>query len=262
MEGAVNARITSNALIRALNAETQKLKRTLALWLTLLTPGALVFLEVAAATQWQGSLLEPGINRWQYLFKHMLNIWTILILPLFITLETALLRQLEHSNNTWKLIFTQPVPRWAILAAKQIWGLGLVALGMLALMGLAVSGGFLLDVLKPELAVEPPIPWGEMFAQSGIVFLAGGVILAIQTWIALRSRSFVVASSIGIGMTIAGLVLQGLEWTEYFPWSMPATALNTYYEGTTVSAYLMIGIAGWLVLSLVSNWHVGRLEVR
>jgi hypothetical protein len=130
-----------NVLSRALNAESLKIKRTLALWLALLTPAALVFLEVAAATQRQGNLLQADVNHWQYMFEHMLSIWVILILPLFITLETALLGQLEHGNHTWKLTHTQPIPRWATMAAKQIWGLGLVTLGMLALIGLTLVGG-------------------------------------------------------------------------------------------------------------------------
>jgi hypothetical protein len=239
------------------------MKRTLALWLTLLTPAALVFLEVAGATQNQGRLsaLTPDINRWSLLFEELFSIWVILIFPLFITLETALLAQTEHANNTWKLVHTQPIPRWATLAAKQIWGLGLVTLGMLALIGLTLIGGSILDILMPELAIEPPIPWKEMFIQAGIAFLASGIILAVHTWIALRFRSFVVASAIGIGMTIAGLILRGLEWTEYFPWTMPAMALYNYYEGASITTYLIIGLVGWLVLSLVGNWQVERLEV-
>jgi hypothetical protein len=250
-------------LVNTLNVETLKMKRTLALWLTLLTPAALVFLEVAGATQNQGRLsaLSPDINRWSLLFEELFSIWVILIFPLFITLETALLGQVEHGNNTWKLTHTQPVPRWAILAAKQIWGLGLVALGMLALIGLTLIGGAILDILMPEIAIEPPIPWKEMFSQAGIAFLASGIILAVHTWIALRSRSFVIASAIGIGMTIAGLMLRGLEWTEYFPWSMPGSALYNYYQGLAFGTYLIMGVVGWLVLSIVANLEIGRLEV-
>jgi hypothetical protein len=249
-----------NVLSRALNAESLKIKRTLALWLALLTPAALVFLEVAAATQRQGNLLQADVNHWQYMFEHMLSIWVILILPLFITLETALLGQLEHGNHTWKLTHTQPIPRWATMAAKQIWGLGLVTLGMLALIGLTLVGGAVLDLIMPALNIEPPIPWGEMFRQAGISFLAAGIILAIHTWIGLRSRSFVIASGIGIGMTLAGLILGGLDWTEYFPWSLPATALYRYYDGAAIATYLVIGLIGWLGLSLVGNWDLGRLE--
>ena len=71
------------ALKRALSAETLKMKRTLALWLTLLTPAALVFLEVAGATQYQGSIsaLPPDINRWALLFEDLFTVWVILIFP-------------------------------------------------------------------------------------------------------------------------------------------------------------------------------------
>ena len=252
-----------NALSRALSAETLKMKRTLAVWLAFLTPAALVFLEVAGATQSQGRLssLSPDINRWALLFEDLFSIWVILIFPLFITLETALLGQIEHGNQTWKLTHTQPIPRWAILAAKQIWGLGLVLLGLLGLIVLTLLGGAILDILMPELAFEPPIPWKDMFIQAGIALSAAGTILGIHTWIALRSRSFVVASAVGIGMTIAGFVLRGLEWTEYLPWSMPATALYNYYEGAPVNVYLSVGVLGWLLLSVLSNWHVSRLEI-
>jgi len=169
---------------------------------------------------------------------------------------------LEHGNGTWKLVHTQPVPRWATLAAKQTWGLGLVTLGMLALIVLTLIGGIILDILVPELAIEPPIPWKGILSQVGIALLASGIILAIHTWIALRSRSFVVASAIGIAMTIAGLVLGGLEGTEYFPWTMPGIALNNYYDGLSYSVYLMVGAAGWLILSLLANLELKRLEIK
>lgn len=251
-------------LTRALRAETLKMKRTLALWLTLLTPGALVLLQVAGATQYQGKIagLSTDINRWALLFEENFAIWVILILPLFITLETALLGQVEHGNGTWKLVHTQPIPRWATLAAKQLWGMVLVSLGMLALIALTLVGGAILDILMPELGFEPPIPWGEMFAQTGIAFLAGGMILAIHTWIALRFRSFVIASAIGIGMTIAGLVLRGLEWTEYFPWTMPGSAIYNYYEGIEYGIYVIVGVVGWLILSVLANLEIGRLEMK
>ena len=252
------------ALTRAIHAETLKMKRTLALWLTVLTPAALVFLEVAGATQNQGRLsaLTPDINRWSLLFEDLFTIWVLLVFPLFITLETALLGQVEHGNGTWKLAHSQPIPRWATLAAKQIWGLGLVVLGLLALIVLTFIGGTILDILMPELAIEPPIPWQAMFTQVGIAFLASGIILGVHTWIALRSRSFVVASAIGIGMTIAGLILAGLEWMAYFPWTMPGMALNNYHDGIPYGVYLSAGAVGWLAISILANLEISRLEVR
>ena len=248
-------------LTRALQAEAQKLKRSLVIWLTLLTPAALIFLEVAAGTQRQGTWLTPDTNRWEYIFEDVISLWVILVYPLFITLVTALLGQLEHSSQTWKLTHTQPVPRWATFAAKQLWALALSTLGMLALIGLTLLGGLILDILMPEFLIEPPIPWGQIFKQAGIAFLGGGIILAIHNWLALHSRSFVVASALGIGMTISGLILQGMQGMEYFPWSLPATALHQYYLGGALAPYLFAGAGGWLGLSLLGNLLLTRKEI-
>ena len=103
------------ALSRAISAETLKMKRTLALWLTLLTPAALVFLEVAGATQNQGRLsaLPPDINRWSLLFEELFSIWVLLIFPLFITLGVILLSSIGvflgrfNRWNSWDL-FDEP----------------------------------------------------------------------------------------------------------------------------------------------------------
>ena len=246
---------------RALSAECIKLKRSLALWLTLLTPGALVFIEAAGATQNQGRLMKSGVNLWALMFEELFTIWVVLILPLFITLETALLGQLEHSNRTWKVVHAQPVSRWATLAAKQVIGTGFVVMGMILLVGLTFVGGAVLELILPEFTMTGPIPWEEMFQQIGIATLASGIIIAFHTWIGLRSRSFVVASAIGIGMTIAGLILTGLEWTYYFPWSLAANALFHYYQGWAISSFLVLGGVGYMIFSIISNLHIIRMEV-
>ncbi len=46
------------------------------------------------------------------------NVFTILFLPLAISLITANANALEHKNNTWQLIETQPTPKWSIYFAK------------------------------------------------------------------------------------------------------------------------------------------------
>ena len=75
-------------------------------------------------------------------------------------------------------------------------------------------------------------------------------------------RSFVVASAIRIGMTIAGLILAGLEWMAYFPWTMPGMALNNYHDGIPYGVYLSAGAVGWLAISILANLEISRLEGR
>jgi len=249
-------------LYQVFSSETLKMKRTLALWLSLLTPGALVFLEIAASSQQKDNWIPADANPWLWIFEHMFSIWGILILPLFITLETALLGQVEYSADTWKLILTQPVPRWTIIMAKQIWNIILVELGMVALIGLMAVGGSLLSTIKPEMDITVPFPFLEMLRQSSIAFLTAGLILAIHTWIALRFNSFVLSSSIGILMTIGGIILQGLAWVDYFPWSMPSASLYSYYNGETILPYLLIGGVGGFALSFLSNWQLTTKEIK
>ena len=247
-------------LIRTFNAETLKMKRTLALWLAFVTPAALVFLETAAAYQRKGRWIPKGDDPWLYIFEHTITIWAILVVPLFITLETALAGQNEHGNQTWKVLYTQPVPRWTILAAKQLWGLLLSGLGVVVLCGLTVAGGLILSSLRPELGFTLDIPWIEMSTQAGMVTLAAGVTLGIHSWLAIRSNSFVIASAVGIGMTIAGIILMGLDWIDYFPWSMPATALEYYYEGVSNQALVMTGVAGWVLLSVLGTLNLKEMD--
>lgn len=248
-------------LILALSAESLKIKRSLALWLALLTPAALVFLETAATFQRESSWFPPDYNPWLWFFEDVLAIWGILVLPLHITLELALLAHLEHANDTWKLVYTQPIPRDITLTAKLFGALTLIGIGILALTFLTIAGGELLALFMPDLGIQPPVPWVEMLKQATILHLAAGLVIAIQYWIAFTSRSFVIPSAIGIGMTIAGIFLAGLESAEYFPWSMPAVAFQRYYNNEPISIYLKISIIGLLTALVATNTHLARKEI-
>ena len=112
-------------LLRALHAERLKLRRTLAGWLCLLAPLVCVLLGTAAFWSAPG-----GVQRnWTMLLTVVLGIWNGFLLPLFVTLEAALLAGLEHGNAQWKHLLALPLPRGAHYAAKLV---VLVVLSMLA----------------------------------------------------------------------------------------------------------------------------------
>jgi hypothetical protein len=48
-----------------------------------------------------------------------LDLWATLMMPLFITIETALIAGLEHSENQWKNLLAFPIPRWTIYIANS-----------------------------------------------------------------------------------------------------------------------------------------------
>jgi hypothetical protein len=55
---------------------------------------------------------------WQSLWRGTLTIWAVFLLPLLITVETALLAGIEHGERQWKHMFALPIPRAAIYVAK------------------------------------------------------------------------------------------------------------------------------------------------
>ena len=103
-------------LLRVLHAESLKMKRTMALPLVVLCPAvitALVFF--VAANSPFSTLHRNGLDKeWMELTRFSLRFWALLMMPLYITLETALIAGLDHSENHWKSLMTRPVPRWRL----------------------------------------------------------------------------------------------------------------------------------------------------
>src|SRR6058998_3335618 len=109
-------------LKRALHAETLKLKRTIALKMVALAPLAVVSLTVFMAASAPFSTLHHGSTNddWRALARVNLQFWGLLMMPLYITLQTALIAGLDHSENQWKAILARPVPRWTVYVAKLL----------------------------------------------------------------------------------------------------------------------------------------------
>ena len=137
------------SLLRVLHAETLKMRRTIALKMVVLAPGAVVLLILFLASQAPFSMLHRrGIgNEWMALTRLTLFFWALLMMPLYITLEAALVAGLDHSENQWKGLFARPVPRWTLYIAKLI-----VVVAMTAAATLVLLCGILMDgTILPRL---------------------------------------------------------------------------------------------------------------
>lgn len=74
----------------SLSVELLKLKRTFALWMTLIAPALVVALEFLVMFK-QGYRLAKSPDLWPVFNANVSAIWAVLMLPLFVTLEAALL---------------------------------------------------------------------------------------------------------------------------------------------------------------------------
>jgi len=251
-----------NALLRALSAEALKLRGTLALWMCVIAPAtvaALYMLQMVVMDYDKRPTMPPD-EAWKMYAQAVLALWTILMLPLFVTLEAALLAGLEHANQQWKHLLALPLKRSAHYLAKSLALTGLVALSMLVLCLLIPAGGWLLDVLQPRFGIGGPPPMRFILSHAGIAFGAALLMVALQGWIALRWRSFTIAVASGMTATVVGyLVGQSERFGHWYPWSMALQTMAT--EPKHLDFVLVAGIGGGLVVTALAAWECARRDV-
>src|SRR5262245_29701447 len=144
------------SFIRVLHAESLKLNRTLAFWMIFVAPLLVATLQFFAI--WNQRRIGADFQLWETIPKASLTIWAIFMLPLLITLETALINGVEHGEKQWKHIFALPVPRHAVYAAKFLIAQALAAASTLILCALIAIVGLAGARLRPELPHAGAIP--------------------------------------------------------------------------------------------------------
>jgi len=250
------------SLPRALSAEALKLKGTLALWMCLIAPAVVAVLYVLQI--WATKLPVPKVapdplQAWQMYSQSVMGLWAFLMLPLFVTLEAALLAGLEHGERQWKHLLALPLPRGAHYLAKLVALATLVALGFLALAALIPLGGAALMLLKPGFGVAGPPPMLFVLKGLGACYLASLLMIAIQCWVAVRWSSFTVAVSVGMSATVMGFLIgQSAKFGHWYPWSMPVQVLAG--EGRWLEFVMVAGVAGGLAMAIASVLDFRRRE--
>jgi lantibiotic transport system permease protein len=245
------------------------MKRTIALKMVLLLPGVLALLLLFVCSQAPFSTLHlNGIQgEWMALERINLTIWAFLMMPLYVTLQTALVAGLDHSENPWKSLLTRPVPRWTVYLAKLIVVSGLTAAATVALVGGILADGAILPHLNRELLFGPPVPWRTIFGQSmqitGLMFVG----LTIQHWVSLRWRAFSVAIGTGIVAIVVAFFASEIAhqpemggWPQYFPWSLPMLVFAKQH-GNLGATLLVCTVAG-LMCTAAGCLEFSRREIQ
>jgi hypothetical protein len=257
-------------LLRVLYAELLKMKRTTALALVVIAPFAIGVLILFEAAQAPFSILRmrsPAGNQWMVLTNLNLLIWAALMLPLFITLETALIAGLDHSENQWKNLFARPVPRWTFYVAKLLVVVAMTAASTALLLCGVLAAGAILPLLPLSVKVHFgfPVPLADMFRQGAQIAGLAFLMLTIQHWVSLRWRAFSLATSVGIMATVASILMHAASvqaggWEQYFPWSLPMLVVASPPQNA--GAALWIGGASGLAFASIGCWDFCRRDVK
>lgn len=212
-------------LVRTFRTETLKLRRTLALWMTLLAPAAVAGMNFLMLAQRPDLLdAESGFS-WLNLGQNVLIVWAALMVPLFITLETALIAGAEHQEKHWKQLFTQPVPRWVLYVSKFLIGVLTLVMAMVAQIALYWLVGQALRLVTGAATFTGAFPLVQILRYSGRIFLASLLIVTIHTWVANRWGSMYFSLGVGIMATVSNIfVVSSDKWSRISPWAMPTAA--------------------------------------
>lgn len=243
-------------------AEVLKLRGTMAAWMCLVAPALVVVMVVLqfGLTPLDGRPTPPELA-WAPYLRAVLGLWAFLMLPLYITLQAALLGALEHGNHQWKHLFALAVPRWFHYMAKALVMVALVAGAHLALLVLAIAGGWILGEARPALGITGAPPWMHLLGRVGIVMASSGLMMALQLWVALRWSSFTVAVGTGMGATVAGFLIgQSKTYGLIYPWSLPMAALMG--GGERMLLLGLAGILGALLLGVPGFWGLSRRDLK
>jgi len=248
-------------LWRSLYVEFYKSRRTLLILLTFIIPLVLAFLELMMGLQYGQRMYRPGGDAWATLIQHVQIMWTLLLSPLFITLEMGLLAAMEHNNKTWKLIYVLPLPGWMVYAAKQITGIVFYGTSSIFLTLFSVCVGLAIRVINPELGFDAAIPWGLIIQNLIYPFLASWLIISIHNWVSLRWSSFVLAMGVGISATIAGVLVFSEKWANFYPWTTPGTVVFNLIDGKNPLNSILFGVLGGVIVAIMGAWDVSRRDV-
>jgi hypothetical protein len=254
-------------LVRVLRAELLKMRRTIALKMVVLAPAVVLLLILFMASEAPFSTLHRnGVrNEWANLVRLNLWFWALLMLPLYITLETALLAGIDHSDNQWKSLFARPVPRWTFFVAKLTAAVAMTGISTFLLLCGMVLSGLVLPHLEPQLHFDTPVPWAAMLQQSSQIFGLVMLALTIQHWVSLRWRSFSVAIGTGIIGTVIGFFAAAAGqqvggWPQYFPWALPILVVAK--QPHNIPQILAFSSALAIVVAVAGCWEFCRREVQ
>ncbi|MGH7632653.1 MAG: ABC transporter permease [Gemmatimonadaceae bacterium] len=249
---------------RAVSAELLKLKRTLALWLAVGAPLAVVLLNVVVYSRTR-ELDAPGGSALIGFAQLSFTMWTIIVLPLYAALAAALVAATDHQGDHWAQLLALPVPRASIFAAKYVATACLLALSELAFVTAVVGASILLAALRPALHGQP-VPAALVAVRGLESGLAACLVVAIQTLVSLRFRSMVVGLGLGIVAVLGllgGVARVGLGTIAIYvyPWALAPTTMGRLWEAHADRVPVAIGgaLAG-LLMAVAGSWWLARRD--
>jgi len=243
------------ALAFVLNTKSEilKIRKTAAYWLTI-AGAALVPLMMTAAYILRPDVFVPGMKADPWT-RHLMGCWesaAAFLLPMYVILVTSLVVQTEYKNNTWKQVYATPRSYGDIYFSKFL-VIHLLILSCFILFNtLVLLGGLLTGLLNADYHfLESTVPWKTMLILGSKLYVSILGITAIQYWLSLRLKNYIMPLGIGLALLITGLIILRWDKVIYFPYAY--TTLTYIKAGNKHEYYSLIWFAVITMLGFIDT---------
>jgi hypothetical protein len=180
---------------------------------------------------------------------------TLAILPIFVVALCTLLPQIEFRNNTWKQLHASPQTKANVFIAKYLQVHMLILLLMVSFNVFMAVAIVVAHFISPALnLLNKPFNTSAWVAFNVNAYVAILAISAIQFWLGLRSKNFIIPIAIGFAMWLTDtmmLIAFQVSNADLFPYTYPAFSeisehklkLNTIhlYSAGFAALFLILG---------------------
>ncbi len=210
--------------------EFLKTKRTAAIWLLLLAAAFLPAINALVLIN-RPDVFVPRLrgSPWLILFYMVWKNGSALILPAFVILISSIIVQIEYKNNTWKQVYALPRKYTDIFFSKFVVVNVFVISFFILFTFFTIISGYVVNFFQNNyLFASHPFRFRAMLIVISRVYAGILGVVAIQYWLSMRFKNFIVPLSIGISLLIAGLILTDWEKIIYYPYMY---SLHLFFVG-------------------------------
>lgn len=250
-------------LAKAFQAENIKLKhsgiQTTAFLLALITPLIGMGMSIYSYFTEKADPVDP-VYVFYTKFDQLTEPFINLFYPLIIIVTASRIAQLEHRNNTWQLIETQPVKRAVLLNVKFLKAYEICFYSILIFMTGTVAVSVLTYMLYPDSdLIHLSIDWLFLVKKTLSLTLGTGFLLAVIYAFSVRFSNSFLSIIVGVGTLLTTPILSAFNMLpKWFPTlilerSLKASSDLGYWF--TYNEYLSI-LATLIIMLLITSWYV------
>lgn len=204
-----------------LRSELLKTKRTAAFYLTLI--GAAITPCAFLANIAMDGIEDIKTDTFNAIFKSAAEMNGLVFFPLFVVLICTLMPQIEYKNNTWKQLITSPQSKANIFFAKFLNIHLLMILFMISTHVFMILAVLIANVMMPDVhLLDQPLNPNRILVNAANTYATTFAISAIQFWLGIRFRNFIVPTGVGLALWLIGTIMVfEYKWSSanYFPYS-------------------------------------------